>query len=83
MIGSAGKKIQTMVDLAEELYERMNDLREKLQATNETVDAVDARTERIEAELAEQRAMLEAIAEERGIDVDVIADAAPDGEGEQ
>lgn len=82
MIGSAGKKIQTMVELAEELYERMNDLREKLQATNETVEDVDSRTERIEAELAEQRALLEAIAEKEGIDPDVIAEAEPSGEDE-
>lgn len=70
MIGGAGKKIGTMVDLAEKLYEQVTAVREQLNATTETVDETADRVERLESEVAEQRALLEAIAEEQGIDVD-------------
>ena len=62
MIGGAGKKIQTMVELAEELYERTNEMRRKLQEMSETVEGTADRVERLEVEVAEQRAIVEAIA---------------------
>ena len=76
MIGGAGKKIQTMVELAEELYERTNEMRRKLQETSETVEGTADRVERLEVEVAEQRAIVEAIAAEHGIDVAAVADSA-------
>lgn len=76
MIGGAGKKLGTMVDLAEQLYEQVSAVREQLAATTETVDETAERVERLEAEVAEQRALLEALAEERGIDVDAVAGTA-------
>lgn len=76
MIGGAGKKLGTMVDLAEQLYEQVSAVREQLAATTETVDETAERVERLEAEVAEQRALLEALAKERGIDVDAVAGTA-------
>lgn len=72
MIGGAGKKISTIVELAEELYDKTTEMRKKLQETGETVDSTAERVERIEAELTEQRAILEAVAEAQGVEVEAI-----------
>ena len=82
MIGGAGKKISTMVELAEELYERVNDLRARMESMSGTVDETAARVETLEAELAEQRALVEAIAEEQGVDVDAVMESVAAGAGE-
>ena len=76
MIGGAGKKISTIVELAEELYERVNDLRARMESMSETVDGTADRVEAVEAELAEQRALIEAIAEEQGVDVEAVRESA-------
>ena len=76
MIGGAGKKISRMVDLAEELYERVNDLRARMESMTETVEGTADRVERLEGELAEQRALVEAIAEEQGVDVEAVSESA-------
>jgi len=80
MIGGAGKKISRMVDLAEELYERVNDLRARVESMTETVEGTADRVERLEAELAEQRALVAAIAEEQGVDVEAVREAAESGQ---
>ena len=80
MIGGAGKKIQTMVELAEELYERVNDLRARLEAVDETVQSTADRVESIEREVDEQRAILEAMAEAQGIDVESVVESASEEE---
>ena len=72
MLGNAGKKLQKMMDLAEELYERMNQLREQLRELQATVEKTNATVGEIEAEQAEQRALIEAIAAEQGLDVDTV-----------
>ena len=82
MIGGAGKKLSTMVDLAEDLYERVNELRTRLEATSETVESTADQVDRMEVELAEQRALLEAVADEQGVDVQRVLDGvgeSPDG----
>jgi archaellum component FlaC len=76
MIGGAGKKISTIVDLAEELYERVNELRARVESVSDTVDDTADRVERLESELAEQRALVSAIAEEQGIDVAAVRESA-------
>ena len=80
MIGGAGKKISRMVDLAEELYERVNDLRARVESMTETVEGTADRVERLEAELAEQRALVAAIAEEQGVDVEAVRESAESGQ---
>lgn len=79
MLGGAGQKISTMVELAEDLYEKVNELRQRVESVSDTVEETGDRVEGIEGELAEQRAILEAVAEEQGIDVDAVT--APLDEG--
>lgn len=74
MLGNAGKKLQRMLDLAEELYDRMNQLREQLRDLQGTVEETNAAVADIRAEQAEQRAILAALAEERDIDLEAVLD---------
>jgi hypothetical protein len=75
-IGGTAKKIQKVAEMAEDVYKKLNELREQVVEMRETVGETKARVDNLEAENAEQRAILEAIAEEQGIDLDaVIADA--------
>ena len=81
-LGSTAKKIQAVADTAEKLYARVNEMRQQVEAMRETVTNTEERVERLEADLAEQRALVAALAEERGIDPEsVVADAGED-EGE-
>lgn len=72
-LGSTAQKLQTVAEKAEKVYERMNELREEVQETQEAVDETKERVGTVEEELAEQRAVLDAIAEEHEIDVDAVA----------
>ncbi|MFB6353698.1 MAG: DUF5798 family protein [Halobacteriales archaeon] len=72
MLGNAGKKLATIVDLAEELYDRTVELREEVAELRETTRETRDRVAAVEDELAGQRAIVEAIAEAEGIDVDAI-----------
>lgn len=74
MLGSAGEKISRVVDLAEELYERVVELREQVAELRETTRETRDRVAAMEDELADQRAILEAVAEAEGVDVE---DARP------
>lgn len=75
-LGGATKKLQNLVDTAEELYQRINELREEIHALRQTVQSTNASVERIERDLEEQRAMVEALARDQGVDIDtVIAEA--------
>lgn len=75
-LGSATKKLQKVTSLAEESYKRINELREQLQHLREEVETTSEQVDVIEHDLAEQRALVEALAEKEGIDVQkVVADA--------
>jgi len=75
-LGSATKKLQKVTSLAEESYKRINELREQLQHLREEVESTSQQVDVIEHDLAEQRALIEALAEKEGIDVEkVVADA--------
>jgi septal ring factor EnvC (AmiA/AmiB activator) len=81
-LGSTAKRLSKVTDLAEDLYTRVQQLREEVAATRETVTDTNERVESLEAELAEQRAVLEALAEERGLDPAELAAATdPDAAG--
>ena len=73
-IGSTAKKIQQIVDLAEELYSRLNQVREQLVELRGTVEETGERVSGLEAENERQRELLEALAREQGLDVDAILD---------
>lgn len=75
-LGSTAKKLQTVAEKAEQVYTRLNDLREEVEETQDAVRATREQVDALEVEVLEQRALVEALAEKQGIDVDaVIADA--------
>ncbi|PSP86614.1 hypothetical protein BRC83_00105 [Halobacteriales archaeon QS_1_68_17] len=75
--GSTAKKLQKVADAAEDLYAKMNDVRQQLVELRETVETTSDQVESLERDLAEQRAIVEALAAEQGVEVDsVLTDAA-------
>ncbi|WP_136716033.1 DUF5798 family protein [Halorientalis salina] len=76
-LGDTKKKIQKMVDSAEKTYAKINELRGQIEDLREKVDRTSEQVDRMDHELDEQRALLDALADEQGIDVEqVLADAA-------
>ncbi|MFC6825583.1 DUF5798 family protein [Halopelagius fulvigenes] len=75
-LGGTAKKLQKVAEMAEDVYARLNDLRDQIHAMRETVDETKDRVDTLETESAEQRAILEAIAEEQGIDVETVTATA-------
>jgi len=71
-LGSTAKKLQQIADMAEDVYARLNQLREQVNETRATVDETKARVDDMDRELAEQRALVEALAEREGIDIDAV-----------
>lgn len=84
-IGGTAKKLQKVAEMAEDVYARLNELRDQLAEMRKTTQATKARIDQLEVENAEQRALLEALAEREGIDVESvtanahIAEAETDG----
>lgn len=84
--GSTAKKLQKVVDMADDLYAKLNEQKEQLKELRNTVEETSDRVEAVDREQAKQRALLEAIAEEQGLDTEevlteaVIEDAEADGE---
>ncbi|MFC7137368.1 DUF5798 family protein [Halobaculum litoreum] len=74
-LGSTAKKLQTVADMAEKLYAKVNEIREQVEAMQESVETTEARVGALERETARQRAVIEALAERQGVDADaVVAD---------
>ncbi|MFC7076030.1 DUF5798 family protein [Haloarcula halophila] len=71
-LGSTAKKIQKVADIAEDLYAKVTELKTQLQELRGTVEETNDRVDDLDRELAEQRALLEAIADEQGIDVETV-----------
>lgn len=83
-LGSTAKKVQKLAETAEKLYSKLNEVREQVDEMRKKLDSTSERVEGIEREVAEQRALIEALAEEQGIDpaeVDVEATGTETGEG--
>jgi len=70
--GDTAKKLKKLSNTAEKLYAKMNDLVEQLQDLRARVENTSDQIETMDRELAEQRAIVEALAEEQGVDVDGI-----------
>ncbi|CAI50328.1 uncharacterized protein NP_4474A [Natronomonas pharaonis DSM 2160] len=88
-LGGATKKLQKVADMGEELYSKMGELREQILEVRETVQETNQRVAALENRLDQQEAILEALAEAEGIDVDelltevAIEEAEPaDGDSE-
>lgn len=75
-LGGTAKKLQKVAEMAEDVYARLNDLRDQIREMRETVGETQDRVETLEAESAEQRAILEAMAENQGIDVEAVTATA-------
>ncbi|WP_324757339.1 DUF5798 family protein [Haloarcula sp. GH36] len=71
-LGSTAKKIQKVADIAEDLYAKVTELKTQLQELRGTVEETNDHVDDLDRELAEQRALLEAIADEQGIDVETV-----------
>ena len=71
-IGGIKTKIQQVLDAAEQLYAKMNEVVEQLTELTERLEATDQRLMAVERRVAEQRALVEALAEREGIDADAV-----------
>jgi uncharacterized coiled-coil DUF342 family protein len=75
-LGDTKKKIEKMISAAEELYEKMNQLRAEIDDLRAKVEKTSEQVDTMEHDLDEQRVLIERIAREQGIDVDeVLAEA--------
>lgn len=78
-LGSTAKKIQGLSDKAEQMYKQVQELQARIIHLEEEVDDTHDTVKTLDVEMAEQRALLEAIAEEQGLDADaIVAEAAID-----
>lgn len=80
--GSTAKKLQQVVDVADELYAKINDLKSDLTAIRDTIDETNTRVGELETEVKAQRELLEAIAMAEDIDVDEFGESETDDGGE-
>lgn len=71
-LGGTAKKIQKMMDAAEQLYSKMNEVITELKAVQSEVETTSQQVDRIERDLAEQRALLDALADQQDIDVEAV-----------
>ncbi|MEF8778858.1 MAG: DUF5798 family protein [Natronomonas sp.] len=71
-LGGATKKLQKVADMGEELYSRINELREQMLEVHETVKETNERVAAVENKVDGQAAILEAIAKKEGLDVDEL-----------
>ena len=80
-LGGTAKKLQTVVNAAEELYAKMNEVIGQLKELQAEVERTSEQVDHIEYDVTEQRAILEAIAESQDLDVESIlaeADLPPE-----
>ncbi len=75
-LGGTTKKLQKVMDAAEQLYSRMNEVLQRLSALEEDVEETSSQVDHIERDIAEQRALLEALAKSEGIDTEAVLDNA-------
>ncbi|MES3160095.1 MAG: DUF5798 family protein [Halorubrum sp.] len=81
--GDTAKRIQTLADKAERTYQKISELRDEVEATQETVTDTADRVQGLENEMAEQRAVLDAVANEVGVDLDSVSTEAHITEAEE
>lgn len=71
-LGSTAKKIQLVSEKAEQMYAQVQELQQRIIHLEGEVDETHETVTDLETDLAHQRALLEAIAEDRELDVDAI-----------
>ncbi len=87
-IAGTKERVQRLIKVAEESYKRINNLRERMDKLQTDLESTSSQVEHIGYELAEQRVLLEALAEREGIDVETVLEEAdlppePDTESER
>ena len=82
-LGGTARKLQKVTDMAEDVYTRLNDLRDQIVEMRETTQETSDRVDRLERETAEVRALVEALAEQEGIDVERVTAEAHIAEAER
>ena len=75
-LGGTAKKLQKVTNAAEELYTKMNEVIGQLKDLQREVERTSEQVDHIEYDVAEQRAILEAIADAQDVDVEAVLDAA-------
>jgi len=75
-IGGTAKKLQKMSKIAEESYKKMNELMDRMQELEENLERTTGQVDTMERDLGEQRALLEALAREQGLDVEEVLEEA-------
>lgn len=71
-LGGATKKLQKVADMGDELYSKINELREQILEMRETVQDTNERVNALENKVDQQGAILEALAEQEGLNVDEL-----------
>lgn len=78
-LGSTTKKIQIIADKAEQVYAQVDELREQLTELRAKVDTTHDTVTELKVKHEQNRALLEALAEEQGVDVEqVLTEASID-----
>jgi predicted nuclease with TOPRIM domain len=75
-LGGTAKKLQKVMDAAEQLYSKMNEVIERLKSLESEVEHTSTQVDHLERDVAEQRALLDALAEQEGLDVAQILEDA-------
>jgi len=75
-LGNTAKKLQRATKVAEESYKKMNELLERIQRLQEDLETTSRQVDRIERDVAEQRALLEALAEAQEVDTEAVLERA-------
>ena len=83
-LGGTAKKLQKVASMAEDLYSRMNEVVAQIQELQSDLEETSSQVDDLERQVTEQRALIEAMATESGVDVDQVladldaSDPAPD-----
>lgn len=71
-LGGTAKKLQKVASAAEKLYEKMNEVITQLKHLQQEVERTNEQVDEMEHDVAEQRMLIEALAEEQGIDPQAV-----------
>lgn len=80
-IAGTKRRVQRLVKVAEESYKKISELLERMERLQTDLETTSRQVDHIEHELAEQRVLLEAVAESQGLDVETLlaeADLPPE-----
>jgi DNA anti-recombination protein RmuC len=75
-LGGTAKKLQTVMESAEKLYAKMNEIIGELKALQQEVEDTSGQVDHLERDLAEQRAIVETLAAKEGIDIEAVLEDA-------